>query len=115
MNKEELSKVLSDNIKKFRKGIFTQETLAEKTGLSVQQINGIEGCRKFVSTESLLKIANALNVEVYQLFLPNSEQECTFKEITDAKILRNQIQGQIINEIRKTLNKKLDKLELAQN
>ena len=70
MTKEELCQIFSYNIKKYRQGRFTQEALAEEAGLSPQQINGIEGGRKFVSTESLLKIATALNIEVYQLFIP---------------------------------------------
>ena len=41
------------------KGV-TQEKLAEKTELSSQTINDIEGCRTWVSDKSLIKISEVL-------------------------------------------------------
>lgn len=111
MTKEELCKVLSENIKKYRKGIFTQESLAEKTGLSVQQINGIECGRKFVSTESLLRIANALNVEVYQLFVSSCKNPVIIEKTPENEKIRREIHGQVVKDVRLALNNALDKLD----
>lgn len=107
MTKDELCMVLSENIKKYRKGIYTQETLAEKVGLSVQQINGIECGRKFVSTESLLKIANALNVEVYQLFIPEQKNPIIVENTPENEKIRRKIQDEIIESVRNAVNKTL--------
>jgi transcriptional regulator with XRE-family HTH domain len=69
-----LRKVLSANIKNYRsiEGI-SQEKLAEKTNLSEQLIKDIEGCRSWVSDNTVVKLAIALKVEVYQLLYPQIE------------------------------------------
>jgi transcriptional regulator with XRE-family HTH domain len=67
---------LSANIKKYRKRLgISQERLAEISGLSIQTINGIEGCRTWVSDYTLVAIASALGVDVFQLLLPDSAAE----------------------------------------
>ena len=43
MTEQQLHETLSQNIKKYRKGKYTQEQLAEKIGVSAQNINDIEG------------------------------------------------------------------------
>ena len=111
MEENELGKILSDNIKKYRKGIYTQESLAEKTELSVQLINGIEGGRKWVSRDSLTKIANALNIKVYQLFVPHDESPVVIEETPQNQKIYNQIQKQVIKDMRKSIDKTLDKWE----
>ena len=111
MSKQELEKILSDNIKKYRKGIFTQESLAEKSGLSVQLINGIEGGRKWVSKDSLTKIADALGVQVYQLFVPQDTEAVVIDDTPENEKIRAQIQTQVIDGMRASMNKFLDKLE----
>ena len=111
MTKEELCKVFSYNIKKFRQGRFSQEALAEETGLSPQQINGIEGGRKFVSTDSLLKIASALGVEVYQLFIPQNQEPVIIEETPENERIRLKMTDEIVEEIRQGVNKMLDKIK----
>ena len=46
---------------------MTQETLAERAGLSVTAVSDIERADAFVALESLLLIARALEVPVAQL------------------------------------------------
>ena len=111
MRENELGKILSENIKKYRKGIFTQESLAEKTELSVQLINGIEGGRKWVSRESLPKIAEALNVDVYQLFVPQTVNPIIIDETPENKKIYNTIQKQVIEDLKKSFSKTFDKWE----
>ena len=111
MTKEELCQIFSYNIKKYRQGRFTQEALAEEAGLSPQQINGIEGGRKFVSTDSLLKIATALNVEVYQLFIPHDSKPVIIEETPENERIRAQLTEEIVEQIRLSVNKSLDKVK----
>ena len=66
----EIRRILSKNVKEQRKKLkFTLEKLAELTGLSVQTINDIEGCRRWVSDKTITKLSSALNVESYQLLI----------------------------------------------
>jgi len=84
---EELRNVLSTNIKKRRRDLgFSQEKLAELTSLSAQTINDIEGRRMWVSDKTMLKLAHALNIEVYELLLP---QEVEFESETLVSLREN--------------------------
>jgi len=84
-----LRKSLSANIKHYRAKLgFSQEKLAETVGLSDQTINDIEGCRTWVSDKTIIKIARALNIEVYQLFFPQTEADKLFPVKVPADILQ---------------------------
>ena len=111
MTEEELKAILSANIKKYRKGIFTQETLAEKIGVSSQNINDVEGKRRFPRIDSLVKIADALNVEVYQLFIPEQKEQIVFEETPEIDLIRRQLNSELICNFRKSMNRFLDKIE----
>jgi transcriptional regulator with XRE-family HTH domain len=76
MDIQELRETLAENIKKQRR-IFglTQEKLAEAAGISSNMINDIEGCRTWVSDKTILKLAAALHVEVYQLLIPGEKAD----------------------------------------
>jgi len=66
----EIRYVFSKNVKEQRRKLgFTLEKLAELTGLAVQTINDIEGCRRWVSDKTITKLSAALQVESYQLFI----------------------------------------------
>jgi transcriptional regulator with XRE-family HTH domain len=70
---EPIRKVLAGNIKKYRKNLgYSQEKLAEKANLSAQTLNDIEGCRRWVSSVTMTKLAKALRVAEYQLFMPEN-------------------------------------------
>jgi len=85
---EQLRKILSANIKKYRAEMgLSQEKLAELVALSDQTINDIEGCRTWVSDKTLVKIARALKVEIYQLIYPRTEAEKLFPVRLPAEIL----------------------------
>ena len=75
---EPIRRILSNNIKKYR-GIlhYSQEKLAEKAGLSSQTLNDIEGCRRWVSSKTISKLAKTLQVSEYQLLLPEKEGQKT--------------------------------------
>jgi len=79
---ERIRVILAQNIKKRRESLgLSQEKLAEASELSVQAINTIEGCRMWISDKSITRIAKALNVEIFQLFVP---YHAIKKEITSA-------------------------------
>ena len=85
---EKLRKIFSANIKKYRaKHGFSQEKLAELAGVSDQTINDIEGCRTWVSDKTIVKIARALKVEVFQLVYPLNEAGKLFPVRFPADIL----------------------------
>lgn len=69
---QEIRDALKKNIKKYRKAkALSQSELAEKANISVQTINSIEGARLWPSDKVLSKIADALGVEMYRLFVPH--------------------------------------------
>lgn len=111
MTENELKAIFSDNIKRFRSGKYTQETLAEKIGVSAQNINDIEGKRRFPRTDTLVKIANALNVEVYQLFIPQDKTPVVIEETPENEKIRAQMTDEIVEEIRHGVNKMVDKIK----
>ena len=110
MTETELKEVLSINIKKYRKNKYTQETLAERVGVSAQNINDIEGKRRFPRPETLVKISEALDVEVYQLFIPQDITPVIIEETPENERLRSQIAGEVIADVRRMLNAALDKM-----
>lgn len=89
MTQTELREILSANIKFYRKRLFlTQEKLAEKTGLSAQTINDIEGCRTWVSDKSLIKIAEALYISPADLLIEHEDKNSSIMNITSSDIYK---------------------------
>lgn len=111
MTEKELLETLSQNIKFYRKGRFTQETLAEKIGVSAQNINNVEGKRRFPRTENLIKIAEALGVEVYQLFIPQDTKPVAIKKTPENEKIKQQITDEVVDDVRRILNKALDRIK----
>ncbi|MBR4247399.1 MAG: helix-turn-helix transcriptional regulator [Treponema sp.] len=114
MTEMELRETLSRNIKKYRKGKFTQEQLAAEIGVSTQNINDIEGKRRWSRESTLVKIADALNIEVYRLFVDDDLSDIeTVEGNSESERIRAHIQSQLISDFRKTVNRMLDKWEPA--
>ena len=111
MTGDELHETLSQNIKKYRKGKFTQEQLAEKIGVSSQNINDIEGKRRWPREATLVKIASALEIEVYQMFVPQHFAAISIEETDENERIREQMRQQLVADFRKSMNKMLDKWE----
>ena len=73
-SKTQTKECLALNIKALRKRYgFSQEKLAEIADLSAQSISDIEGCRTWVSDKTLEKLAIALDVDIFRLFMPINE------------------------------------------
>jgi transcriptional regulator with XRE-family HTH domain len=76
-NRTNIRDILAGNIKENRqKRGFSQEKLAEKAGISTPFVAMIEVSRKFPTPDVLDRIAEALNIETYELFaVPPSPQD----------------------------------------
>jgi transcriptional regulator with XRE-family HTH domain len=69
----DIRRLLSRNIKRLRSlQNISQMALADQADLTHNFINDIEKGKKWVSAETIAKIATALRIEPYQLFLPHS-------------------------------------------
>lgn len=61
---------LYNNIKVFRKNKgYSQEKLAEKTGISVDYISLIECGKRTPSVKTIIKISEILEIDVYKFFI----------------------------------------------
>jgi transcriptional regulator with XRE-family HTH domain len=81
-----LREIFAKNLRENRRKCgFSQEKLAEKTGISTQYLAMMEIARKFPTSEVLERIALSLNIKVYELFLidhsPREELELLRKDI----------------------------------
>lgn len=66
----DIVKVFGNNVKKYRVALgISQEAFAEKYGLHRTYISAIECYRRSISLENIQRIANALQIETYKLFL----------------------------------------------
>ncbi len=72
----DIIKVFADNMKKYRKqNGYSQESFAELCGLHRTYISALECYRRSISLENIQRIADALEVETYKLFLENEEDK----------------------------------------
>lgn len=64
----------ANNVKKYRLSIgLSQEKLAEMCGLHRTYISDIERSQRSISINNIQKIANALNIPTYKLFLEDEK------------------------------------------
>ncbi|MBD5636513.1 MAG: helix-turn-helix transcriptional regulator [Clostridia bacterium] len=70
----DIVKVFGTNMKKFRtEKDLSQEELAEKSGLHRTYISAIECFRRSIALENVQRIADALEIETYKLFLEENK------------------------------------------
>jgi transcriptional regulator with XRE-family HTH domain len=97
----DLRRTLSLNIKKQRKILgLTQEKLAEAANLSSQTINDIEGCRMWVSDNTILKLAKVLHIDAYQLFEPTTAIRVPVSNAVNTEEFILELEGRIIKFIK---------------
>ena len=71
MTEQKLRAILSKNIKRHRQSRnLSQADLAEKLDISVNFLCNIENGNRWISPQTLVKFANALKIEPYELFKP---------------------------------------------
>ncbi len=62
--------IFGNNLKKYRQKLnLSQEAFAEKCGLHRTYISAVECYRRSISLENIQKIATALEIEVYKMFM----------------------------------------------
>ena len=72
----DIIKVFGSNVKAYRQRIgLSQEAFAAKCGMHRTYISAIECFRRSISLENIQKIADALEIDPYQLLLENREND----------------------------------------
>ena len=89
MDERYVYKIVSNNVKRLRSlHNMSQLDLALATGLTHNFINDIENCKKGISAKTMAKLSIVLNIEPYQLFLPentsNNEMMLYVKDFNDS-------------------------------
>ncbi|MGI5872415.1 MAG: helix-turn-helix domain-containing protein [Bacillota bacterium] len=70
----DIVKVFGENLKKYRTEMnLSQEAFAEKCGLHRTYISSVERFQRNISIENIQRIADALEIETYKLFLEDSK------------------------------------------
>ena len=70
----DIVRVFGSNLKKYRTELgLSQEAFAEKCGLHRTYISAIECYRRSIALENVQRIANALEIEPYKLFLEENK------------------------------------------
>ena len=107
-----IREIFAQNLKiNRRKCGFSQEKLAEKADVSTHYIAILEIARSFPTSEVLERIARALGIEIYELFLvphaPNVEFAQFRQEISgDMKQLCEEVKQTVTEAIEKALSEK---------
>ena len=66
----DIVKVFGNNLRKYRNELgLSQEAFAEKCGLHRTYISAIECYRRSISIENIQRIADALGIETFKLFV----------------------------------------------
>ena len=72
----DIVKVFGSNLKKYRTELgLSQEAFAEKCGLHRTYISAIECYRRSIALENVQRIADALGIETYKLFLEDASKK----------------------------------------
>ncbi|MBQ6676555.1 MAG: helix-turn-helix transcriptional regulator [Clostridia bacterium] len=70
----DIVRVFGSNLKRYRTALgLSQEAFAEKCGLHRTYISAIECFRRSIALENVQRIANALEIEPYKLFLEENK------------------------------------------
>jgi len=100
MTEQELRGILSRNIKRHRQSRnLSQADLAEKLDISVNFLCNIENGNRWVSPQTLVKFALALNVEPYELLKPAEALP------SDVPVILNKCLDEAVVAVTQTLNK----------
>jgi transcriptional regulator with XRE-family HTH domain len=80
MTESELRSIFGENLKHYRifRG-FSQAKLAEKLDISPNFISDLETGKRWLSSDTLVNIASALEIEVYELLKPVTEMPDNLK------------------------------------
>jgi len=103
-----LKDILSGNLKKYRqRRNWSQFTLAEKINISTNFLADIEAGNTWVSAQTLVKLAQALEVEVFELLKPQNEDPKNKKEIDKSKVMLGQFSQDLTIVLQESIEKAL--------
>ena len=89
MEERELRLVLAENIKKYRnRRGWSQLFLSEKIDISANYLSVVETGKGWVTPLTLVKLAKALDIEVFELFMPVIPITSTQNELEFEKMRR---------------------------
>lgn len=72
----DIIKVFGKNVRKYRTSLgISQEKFGEMCGLHRTYISDIERFQRSISLENIQRIANALGIETYKLFIEESQEK----------------------------------------
>ena len=72
----DIVKVFGSNVKRYRMSMgLSQEAFAEKCGLHRTYISAIECYRRSISLENIQRIADALGIDTYKLFIESEDMK----------------------------------------
>ena len=71
----DIVRVFGSNLKRYRTALgLSQEAFAEKCGLHRTYISAIECYRRSIALENVQRVADALEIEAYKLFLEDKDE-----------------------------------------
>jgi transcriptional regulator with XRE-family HTH domain len=109
-----LRDIFAYNLKaKRQKCGLTQAKLAEKVGVSTHHIAMIEIARHYPTLELVERIANALDMEIYELFIVKPTPENAMERLHDTLVCN--LEKIVAEAIEKNLNEKCRDKERAQH
>jgi transcriptional regulator with XRE-family HTH domain len=98
MDKKSVRQTLAKNIKLFRnRRNWSQADLAEQAGLSVVYLSDIERGNKWPYLDTMIKLATAFKIEVYELLKPENTP------IPDASSVLTAYSCEVTDIVKKTL------------
>ncbi len=107
----DIKKNVGKRIREYRKSkSYTQDELAEIVGIDTVSLSKIETGRNYPSSENLMKLAEALDVEVYEFFIQDMVKtndellDDIYKEINKMKTDSKKLHTLLVSA--KTLNSK---------
>jgi len=104
-----LQEILRTNVRRARKSLgYSQMKLAELCNVSTSFVGEIELGRKFPSAETLQKLADALGLEPYQLFMDDADM-AHFERHDVLATLSRELRQRLDEEVTDTIQKYLRK------
>ena len=106
MNIQEIRNILGRNVKYFRfHRQLSQADLAEKANISITFLSNIERGKMFPKVETLSRITESLNVDVFELFKPDNAPIDNKKTVNRfSKDLRDNINSTISEVFKQYFN-----------
>ena len=107
---EEIRDTFSRNLKRFRDlKNLSQFALSNKAGIAHNFVNDIENGKKWVSPETIAKLATVLEIEPYQLFITNPLDDKQTKRLQSYLDELNERFSEAVGEIKDSYLSRIDK------